>query len=184
MAQAHRYWAADLLHFWFHSLSPQDWWGGSSELDAKMEKRFRPTLEALLSCPAESFLSDPQTALAAVLLFDQVPRNVFRDTPRAFATDPLARAITHGALRRRYLQPLHRQQRVFMAMPLMHSEDIADHLLSLRIFARINGGANFSFARSHYRMIARFGRYPHRNDVLGRGSTPAEKRAVEAGFTW
>lgn len=184
MAQASRQWAADLLHFWFHELTPQDWWGGSDELDEKIEKRFRHWLEALFVCPPDSFLADPTTALAAVLLFDQVPRNVYRGTPQAFATDPLARAITHGALARGFLPLLERRQRQFLVMPMMHSEAIADHLQSLRLFAQINGGANLPFARSHYRMIARFGRYPHRNEVLGRKSTPAEKRAVEAGFAW
>ncbi|MCB2066343.1 MAG: DUF924 family protein, partial [Erythrobacter sp.] len=69
-------------------------------------------------------------------------------------------------------------------MPLMHSEAIADHLASLKLFARLNHGSNFTFARSHYRMIARFGRYPHRNAVLGRPATPAELAAVAAGFAW
>lgn len=181
---ANRPWAAELLHFWFHELSPHDWWGGSDRVDAIMDKRFRRELEALSFCPARSFLSDPQTALAAVLLFDQVPRNVHRGSPRAFATDPLARAVTHGAVQRGHLPRLERQQRQFLAMPLMHSETNADHVLGLRIFARLNGGANLPFARSHARMIARFGRYPHRNTVLGRVSTPAERRAVEAGFAW
>lgn len=184
MALAPRRWAAELLHCWFHELSPADWWGGSAPVDAELEKRFRRELEALFACPPAAFLGDPRTALAAVLLFDQVPRNLFRGTPRAFATDPLARAITHGALRRGYLARLRREERQFLVMPLMHSERIADHLLSLALFARINGGANRPFARSHYRMIARFGRYPHRNLVLGRKSTPAEERAVAAGFAW
>ena len=184
MALATRFWAADLLHFWFHDLTPHDWWGGSEELDARIEKRFRHWLEALFVCQPASFLATPQTALAAVLLFDQVPRNVFRDSPRAFATDPLARAIAHGALQRGFLPKLRREQRQFLAMPLMHSEAMADHLISLRLFAQINGAANLSFARSHARMIARFGRYPHRNKVLGRKSTSAEVRAVKAGFAW
>lgn len=184
MAAATRPWAADLLHVWFHRLGPADWWGGSPAVDDMLEKRFRRELEALFHCPPASFLGDPQTALAAVLLFDQVPRNIFRGTPRAFASDPLARAITYGALLRGYLPRLARRQRQFLAMPLMHSEAIADHLASLAIFARLNHGSNLGFARSHYRMIARFGRYPHRNKVLGRKSTPAEKRAVAAGFAW
>ncbi|MGB3796250.1 MAG: DUF924 family protein, partial [Alteraurantiacibacter sp.] len=121
MTVAQRPWATDLLHFWFHELTPQDWWGGSDQLDDRIEKRFRPWLEALFTCAPGNFLADPQTALAAVLLFDQVPRNVFRDNQRAFATDPLARAITHGALRRGYLPLLRPEQRQFMAMPLMHS---------------------------------------------------------------
>lgn len=184
MALAGRRWAAELLHFWFRELTPTDWWGGSDNLDATCERRFQRELEALCICAPESFLTDPQTALAGVLLFDQIPRNIHRGTPKAFATDPLARAITHGALRRGYLPRLEREQRQFLVMPLMHSELIADHLLSLRLFAQINGGTSLPFARSHARMIARFGRYPHRNPMLGRKSTPAEKRAVEAGFAW
>lgn len=184
MTLVQRPWAAELLHFWFHELTPRDWWGGSDELDTKMAKRFRHRLEALCVCRSTRFLTDPQTALAAVLLFDQVPRNVFRGTPRAFATDALARATTYGALQRGFLARLKRRQRQFLVMPLMHSERLADHLQSLRLFAHINGGANLPFARSHARMIAQFGRYPHRNKVLNRRSTPAEKRAVDAGFAW
>ncbi len=138
----------------------------------------------LRSRPAADFLTDPRTALAAVLLFDQLPRNLHRGTPQAFATDPLARAITHGVLQRGWDKALTPRERQFLAMPLMHSEDIADHLLSLRYFTRLGPLYGAPFARSHYAMIARFGRYPHRNGVLGRRSTPAEKRAVAEGFAW
>lgn len=184
MSLAPRRWAADLLHFWFHTLRPADWWNGSDDVDAAVRERFGDEWAALQTCAPETFLTDPQTALAAVLLFDQVPRNTFREDARAYATDALARAICHGALARGYLGQLRRGQQAFLIMPLMHSEAIADQRLSLTLFARVNGGANLAFARSHYRMIARFGRFPHRNPVLGRKSTPAEKQAVEAGFAW
>ncbi|MBH5321143.1 DUF924 family protein [Aurantiacibacter sediminis] len=184
MALAQRRWAANLLYFWFHELSPADWWGGSQEVDRECEKRFRPELEALSSLRPENFVADPQVALAAVLLFDQMPRNIYRGTARAFAFDPLARDITHYALDFGcdLLLPPRRAQ--FLAMPLMHSEDIADQLRSLEAFRRIRDGSNLSFARSHYRMIARFGRFPHRNDILERKTTPAEQRAIDAGFSW
>ncbi|KLE34150.1 DUF924 family protein [Aurantiacibacter luteus] len=184
MSLAPRRWAAELLHVWFHRLRPADWWGGSARVDAMLERRFSAEWHALQTCPPDSFLADPRSALAAVLLFDQVPRNLFRDDPRAYATDPLARVICHGALDRGYLHRLERRQQAFLVMPLMHSEDIADQRLSLALFVRINGGANLAFARSHHRMIARFGRFPHRNAVLGRTSSAAEKRAVAAGFAW
>ncbi|QZH75946.1 MAG: DUF924 domain-containing protein [Erythrobacter sp.] len=184
MSGAQRRWAGELLHFWFHRLTPRAWFGGSAELDREIEKRFRPELEALFLMPPASFTATPAEALAAVLLFDQVPRNLFRGTPRAFATDPLACAITRQALDLGFDSALTGEQAQFLAMPLMHSEHIADQRLSLKVFRRINSGSNLAFARSHYRMIARFSRFPHRNKVLARRSTPAEKRAVEAGFAW
>jgi len=134
--------------------------------------------------PASDFLTDPRTALAAVLLFDQVPRNILRGTPGAFATDELARAITRGALARGWDRHFTKAERQFLSMPLMHSEDIADHLTCLQVYSQLGPRFGWPFARSHYRMIARFGRYPHRNKVLGRKSTAAEERAVAAGFAW
>lgn len=134
--------------------------------------------------PPRDFLGDPLTARAAILLFDQVPRNLHRGSASAFASDPLAVAITQGALRRGWDRGLGLHERQFLYMPLMHSEAIADQVLSLRLFASLGNATILSFARSHYRMIARFGRYPHRNAVLGRKSTAAEKRAIADGNAW
>lgn len=134
--------------------------------------------------PAKEFLSDPRSALASVLLFDQVPRNIHRGTAGAFATDRLARAIAKGAMARGWDRRLSKAERQFLALPLEHSEAIADQRASLRVFARLGPRFGWPFARSHYRMIARFGRFPHRNEALGRKSTPAEMRAVAAGFAW
>lgn len=184
MAAPQRCWAAELLHFWFHRLGPQDWFGGSERVDEALEQRFARELGSLWARPAEEFLSDPQTALAAVLLFDQLPRNLHRGTPRAFAFDPLARTIAREALSRGWDARLPRQQRQFLAMPLMHSEHISDQLDCLRIYARLGRRYGWPFARSHSAMVARFGRFPHRNEVLGRRSSPAEQRAVEAGNSW
>lgn len=134
--------------------------------------------------PAHEFLTDPRGAFAAVLLFDQIPRNTRRGTPQAFASDPLALAIAKGAIARGWDRRLAKAERQFLALPLQHSEAIADQLQSLAIYRRLGYRFGLPFARSHYRMIARFGRFPHRNTVLGRASTPSEKRAVAAGFAW
>lgn len=181
---AGRGWAAELLHLWFRRLRPGDWFAVSADVDEELRRRFSRELAMLSTRPAGEFLSDPQVALAAVLLFDQLPRNLFRGTAQAFATDPLARAIAHGAMERGLDASLSRRERQFLAMPLMHSEAIADQRAALRYFAALGSGFGWEFARSHHAMIARFGRFPHRNEVLGRRSTPAEERAVAAGFHW
>lgn len=185
MALASRLWAAELVHFWFETLDKTDWFGGGGQLDSELARRFAREHAMLAGQPANRFLDDPLTALAGVLLFDQVPRNIHRGTPAAFATDPLARAITRGALQRGYAARLaHDAQRQFLSMPLMHSEAIADQRRSLAVYRQLGPNYGFSFAREHHAMIARFGRFPHRNDVLGRTSTDAERRAVAAGFAW
>ncbi len=184
MAAAPRRWAAELLHFWFHTLGPRDWFGGGPEVDEALRRRFEPDLLALFTQSADSFLTDPLTARAAVLLFDQVPRNLYRGTAEAFAFDPLARHICKGALMRGWDRGLTRPERQFLGLPLMHSEYKADQLASLAYYAALDDAFILSFARAHYRMVARFGRFPHRNEVLGRRSTPAEIVAIAAGNHW
>jgi uncharacterized protein (DUF924 family) len=184
LAAARRRWAAELLHFWFGTLRPRDWFRPAATIDDELRRRFGRDLAMLSRRPASEFLTDPLTARAAVLLFDQVPRNIHRGSPRAFATDRLARAITHGFLARGWDRGLTKAERQFVAMPLMHSEGIADQQASLAYYGALGRKHGFPFARSHHRMIARFGRFPHRNPVLGRTSTPAEKRAVAAGNAW
>jgi uncharacterized protein (DUF924 family) len=184
LAARHRPWAAEILHLWFHKLRPRDWFKPDARVDALLCHRFERELATLSARPAAEFLSDPLSALAAVLLFDQVPRNLYRGTRHAYAFDPLARAIANEALDRGWNNHLTPAQRQFLAMPLMHSEDIADQRLSLAIYARLGPRFGWPFARSHYRMVARFGRFPHRNKALGRASTDAERRAVDAGYAW
>lgn len=184
MAAPHRSWAANLLYLWFHRLEPADWWSGSDETDALLRRRFAFYLEALGHRPPHEFLTGPRTALASVLLFDQVPRNLYSGTPRAFAFDPLARALTYETIGRGWHTGLSRVEQQFLGMPLMHSEAIFDQRNSLAWFTRLGPRFGLEFARDHYRVIARFGRFPHRNRVLGRDCTPAEKRAIEAGFAW
>jgi uncharacterized protein (DUF924 family) len=179
-----RPWAADLLHTWFHVLRPAQWYGRSDPVDALLTRRFAPLVGPQSTRPARDFLTDPLTARAAILLFDQIPRNCFRDGPGAFAFDPLARALAHGAVARGWHRGLPKGQAQFVLLPLMHSELRADQRESLRRFAQLGDPFNLRFARAHAAMVLRFGRFPHRNAVLGRSSTPAELRAVAAGNAW
>ena len=184
MAAAPRRWAAELLHFWFHQLRPADWFRTSRQVDNELRRRFGRDWAMLRHRPAHEFLRDRLTARAAVLLFDQVPRNIHRGTAKAFASDRLARSILREILRRGWVASLGPAERQVFALPLMHSEAIADQRLSLALYASLGHRYGLPFARSHFRMIARFGRFPHRNAALGRRSTPAELRAVEQGFAW
>jgi uncharacterized protein (DUF924 family) len=184
LTAARRAWAADLLHFWFRELGPADWFRTDPALDAELRRRYARWLAALRRRPAAEFLGSPAIARAAVLLFDQVPRNIHRGSAKAFATDPLARAIAMAAMAKGWDRALDQPGRQFLAMPLMHSEAIADQSASLAYFASLGSPAILRFARQHHRMIARFGRFPHRNHVLGRHSTRAESRAVARGFAW
>ncbi len=183
MTAASRRWAREILRVWFHDLDSDDWFGGGARVDALLRRRFARNLAMLGGRPAHEFLSDPRIALAAILLFDQIPRNLFRDDARAYASDPLALAISHGVVAKDWLTRMDRSERQFALMPLMHSEDIADQRASVRLFLR-HAPAAAGFARAHHRMIARFGHFPHRNAVLARTSSKAEQAAIAAGFSW
>lgn len=184
MTAARRRWAADLLHFWFHRLKPKDWFGRSDTVDAALRRRFLRDLAMLSGQPARAFLMDRETARAAILLFDQCPRNLFRASPRAFAHDQLARAICIGLLAKGWDRGLDKRARQFLLLPLMHSESRADQRLALRRFTALGDAVITRFARDHAVMVFRFGRFPHRNAVLGRQSTAAELRAIAAGHAW
>ena len=176
-------WAKELLHFWFEKIESGDWFSSSDAVDDELKDRFEAVLEAHGNRPAREFLSDPLTARAAILLFDQVPRNIYRDTERAFAFDPLALAIAKEAIARGWDEGIPDRERQFVAMPLMHSEDLATQEMCLDYFGK-HLPDNLTYARSHHEMIARFGRFPHRNELLGRETTEAEQEAIEAGFSW
>ena len=184
MSAAPRSWAAELLHFWFHHMPQRQWFARDDALDAALRRRFGHELAMLRKRPAREFLRDPATARAAVLLFDQLPRNLHRDSAKAFASDALARAICKGAVARGWHRRLPKHEKQFLYMPLMHSEAKADQRLSLQLFTALGDMSITSFARAHARMVKRFGRFPHRDAVLGRKSTPAELRAVAAGNHW
>ncbi|HUG45954.1 MAG TPA: DUF924 family protein [Sphingomicrobium sp.] len=169
-------WRAGILKFWF-GLDEEQWWGGSPELDEQIRERFLDLWEEKRSLPARSFLDHPLTALAAVVLFDQFPRNMFRGHADQFSTDPLALAIAKGAVDAGLDDKLERQERAFLYMPFQHSEDLDDQQRALLLYTSLGNEKMLHYARLHYDIVKRFGRFPHRNTILGRPPRPEETAA-------
>jgi uncharacterized protein (DUF924 family) len=166
-------WRSDVLKFWF-ALPKEQWWRGPPELDEQVRHRFLHLWEEKRQLPAESFLGNPLTALAAVILFDQFPRNMFRGHADQFSTDLLALAIAKGAIERGLDDQLEPQERGFLYMPFQHSEKLEDQNRSLQLFTRLEDEEQLRFAKLHHDIIEKFGRFPHRNAMLGRSPRPDE----------
>jgi len=175
-------WPAEILTFWFQELDPRDWWAKSDATDNQIRERFLELWEEQKSKTADDFLTAPETALAAVILFDQFPRNMFRDSADAFSTDHLAQQIAEKAVDLELDAQLPEDQRAFLYMPFMHAEDIQLQNRSVTLFTKL--GSNQKFANEHRDVIAKFGRFPHRNAVLGRQTRDEEQAAIDAGASW
>ncbi|MFA9460065.1 DUF924 family protein [Thiohalorhabdus methylotrophus] len=168
--------AEQVLAFWFAELRPEQWFRRDPEVDAAIRRRFADLYARTAEQGGGRWMEAPRSALAAVLVLDQFPRNLFRDDPRAYTTDPLALDLAERAVAQgfdRELDPP--EQRAFLYMPLQHSEDPGKQARSVDLFATLGDGEFLDFARRHKAVIDRFGRFPHRNAVLGRASTPAEE---------
>lgn len=169
-------WRRDVLTYWF-GLQPEQWWRSEPEVDEEIRERFLQTYERKRQLPVESFLDDPLTALASVILFDQFPRNMFRGTADQFATDHLALAIAKAAVDRDFDDRLEQKERGFLYMPFQHSERLEDQQRSIQLFTGLGDDYQLGFARKHHDVIERFGRFPHRNAILGRSPRPGELAA-------
>lgn len=173
--------AREVLDFWFGP-SPHaaraEWFRKDPAFDAAIRARFGAALERALSGAFRGWRADPHGALAHVVLLDQFTRNAFRDTPRAFAGDVEALATASAAVDAGFDRALDRYERGFLYLPFEHSEDLAMQERSLALFARLRDdtgdAAPLEWAEKHAAIIRRFGRYPHRNAILGRPSTPEE----------
>jgi uncharacterized protein (DUF924 family) len=166
-------WADELLGFWF-GLAPEQVWKADPKLDEAIRQRFLELWEAQRQRPAADFLTSARTALAAVILFDQLPRNMFRGHADSFATDHLALTIATAAIDQGCDLGMSEAQRGFLYMPFQHSEDIEDQRRSLVLFTALGNDYQLGFAKKHHDVIERFGRFPHRNATLGRAPRPEE----------
>jgi uncharacterized protein (DUF924 family) len=176
-------WAAQVVRYWFEELQPEAWFRKDERVDAAIRERFGELYEQLAQLRPQQ-LTTPLESIAAVIALDQFPRNMFRGTPRAFATDALALAISEQAIAAGWDQQLTQQQRLFLYMPFQHSEDRAAQTRSIELFTQLGLAENLDYAHRHKNIIDRFGRFPHRNPVLGRESTTEELQfvATHRGF--
>ena len=180
---------AAVLTFWFGNVAGEPpppefqkrWWTKSEAFDGEIRQRFGDLHSALMAGEHDDWLDTPRGCVARIIVLDQFSRNMFRDDPRAFASDPLALAATDRVLQSSFLDDLGGHEQLFALMPLMHAESRERQAQSVREFealaARTPGDAfdsNVDYAYRHKRIVDRFGRYPHRNAVLGRDSTAEE----------
>jgi uncharacterized protein (DUF924 family) len=161
----------DVIAFWF--ADPARWWRKDAAFDAEVRDRFLALHEAIDRGEREDWLDTARGALAYVVVLDQLSRNMFRGTARMFASDSRARAGARRALDRGDDRALSPDERDFLYMPFMHSEDLADQDRSVALFASA-GPEQRRFAEAHRDIVRRFGRFPHRNVLLARSSTPEE----------
>jgi len=176
--------AADVVGYWRHA-GPSKWFKKSAAFDDALRLRFEPVHHAAARGEYAGWDQTSEGALALALLFDQIPRNLYRRSAHAFATDALARAVCNQALERALEREIEPALRVFFYMPFMHSEDLADQDRSVMLFENhdIETGEldSLKAAVTHRDIIRRFGRFPHRNPMFGRVTTPEEQAFLEDG---
>lgn len=170
--------AQDVLDFWFVETSPVQWFQVSADFDDLLRERFLTVYHYAVNGLFESWTQNADSALALILLFDQFPRNMFRGTARAYATDAQARAAATKAMEHGFDQIHPPLRRPFFYLPFEHSEDIDDQNYAVELFRKMEGDnpLGLHYALRYRDVIARFGRFPHRNTVLGRPSTPDEEK--------
>jgi uncharacterized protein (DUF924 family) len=167
-------WAADVLRFWFEEATPEQWFKKGEAFDQRLRGRFLTLYEQVAALPADACLASRDTALAAILVCDQFPRNLFRGTTRAFATDAKALGLAEAVLERGWDAGMTDNQRLFLYLPFEHAEDVAAQSRCVALMSTLADTDLVRWARAHQAVIERFGRFPHRNVILDRASTPEE----------
>lgn len=168
-----------ILNFWFDEIDPGMWWKKDNAFDQTIATRFGGLLQAAARSELDAWRTTARGRLAEVIVLDQFSRNVYRDRPEAFAQDAMALALAQEALRSGAQDSLGLAERSFLYMPFMHSESLVIHERAMELFAEPGMEDSLDFERRHQAIIQRFGRYPHRNDILGRASTHEEREFLK-----
>ena len=163
-----------VLQFWFTEITPAQWWKVDPAFDALIGERFGALHRAACAGALDGWRRDPRGRLAEVIVLDQFSRNLHRGTPGAFAADPMALALAQEAVAGGLDLALSVDERAFLYMPYMHSESRTVHAEAERLFGSLGRPNSLHFEQRHRAIVDRFGRYPHRNAILGRTSTPEE----------
>jgi uncharacterized protein (DUF924 family) len=166
--------ANDVLKFWFETLKPSQWWEVDPVLDRDIGERFGDLLESASAAELFEWRVDALGRLAEIIVLDQFSRNIHRGTPRAFSQDPMSLALAQEAVTRGAVNALSPIERAFLLLPYMHSESRRIHVEAEQLYREHAPEDNYQFELKHKVIIDRFGRYPHRNEILGRESTPEE----------
>ena len=166
--------AQDILDFWFEELTPQQWYKKDPELDQLIGQRFEATLIAGSAGELSGWRETLAGRLAEIILLDQFSRNIYRDQPQAFTSDPIALVLAQETITRCDVKELPVARRTFLYMPFMHSESLVVHDWAVRLFTELGSEDNLNYEHKHRHIIKQFGRYPHRNAILGRASTEQE----------
>lgn len=164
----------DILDFWFAEAMRSKWFASTPQLDAAIKDQFEPVWEAAVNGELDHWLSNPDGCLALTIILDQLPLNMFRGTAQSFATEAKSRDVARHAIDQSYDKRIDPARLAFLYMPFMHSENLADQDLSVALFEAAGLENNLRFAKHHQEIVRRFGRFPHRNAILGRVSTPQE----------
>lgn len=166
--------AENIIDFWFTEIDSKLWWKKDLEFDLLIKQRFSAVLQRAERGELYSWREKPHGRLAEIIVLDQISRNVYRDSAQAFANDAVALILAQEALRCEAQKALGASQQAFLFMPYMHSESPLMHTLAVQLFGAPGLEGNLDFEHKHKAIIDRFGRYPHRNTLLGRRSTPEE----------
>jgi len=167
--------AEDVIKFWFEEIEVKQWWVKDARLDRHIAERFGQTHARAARCELHRWRQSSRGRLAEVIVLDQFSRNIYRDRPESFASDPLALALAQVAVAAGADRALDsQQQRCFLYMPYMHCESAEVHRTAVQLFTDLGEESNLDFELRHQSIIERFGRYPHRNEILGRQSSESE----------
>ena len=164
----------DLIDFWFSDEVSQYWFNSNKAFDQQLLETYANTWQQAKQGELDDWQQTAAGSLALIILLDQMPLNMFRGTAQSFSTEAQSRDVARNAIENAYDEQLPTNQKSFMYMPFMHSEDLDDQALAVELFNQPGLENNFRFAKHHYGIVEQFGRFPHRNKILGRESNEAE----------